>query len=348
MTRQVVVELLKYPGRPSRTATTTWLGEDDYGNWLAANRTLYLIPHDGWWKARHFPDGGWKIDITTPAVWHGDHVVLEDLALDVRKYHWQTWIEDEDQFAAAVASGVYPPEIARVARATANDLVGSLSREPFRHVGDTWLGRVPSTRFDSAIFLDMGGVLARAANGTARTDWERRLGLEDGGLARVYRKAIGPGWEGGRSPEHIGWILRAELGLDYAQLWELRVDLMSDGRLDDTLLDLLAHRPAATAAAVVSNNGADVRPVWEAAFDINAVVDLLVISGEEHVAKPDRRIYEIACGRLGVAPHACLFVDDDETNVRAARSLGMRAVHHSASRPAYSEIAEVAASLTRS
>lgn len=344
MTRQVIVELLKYPGRPSRIATTEFLGEDEYGTWLGADRLVYLIPYEGWWKARHFPDGGWKIDITTPATWQEGRVVLEDLALDVRRHHWQTWVEDEDEFARAVDSGLYPREVAREARAACDDLLTRLHREPFRSVGDVWLGRVPS-RFDDAILLDMGGVLGRGGTGSAAREWEHRLGLEPGGMHRAFSKAIGPGWEGGRSVEEISWILRAELGLDHAGLWKLRVDLMSDSRLDDVLVELLASRRPTTAAAVVSNNGANVRPVWEAAFNINAVVDLIVISGEERVAKPSRQIFEIICGRLGVPPQRCVFVDDSPEHVVAAHALGMRAIQHSSERPAYSAIAHAVAAL---
>jgi putative hydrolase of the HAD superfamily len=43
------------------------------------------------------------------------------------------------------------------------------------------------------------------------------------------------------------------------------------------------------------------------------------------VAKPDPRAYEIVAERLGVAPGDCLFLDDREVNVLAAREVGMRA-----------------------
>ena len=44
------------------------------------------------------------------------------------------------------------------------------------------------------------------------------------------------------------------------------------------------------------------------------------------IEKPDQRIYEIACERLGVRPSEVVFLDDLEANVAAARRLGMRAV----------------------
>ena len=296
MGRVITVELLKYPGRPSRTATTELLGSDAYGTWLGRDRLVYLIPHQGWWKARHFPDGGWKVDIATPPVWDGDTVTLEDLALDVRRLHGRVWVEDEDEFADEVAAGTYPLEVAAAARRTCDEVVGRMHDEPFRSVGDRWLARVPG-RFDGALLLDMGGVLCRSGSGAAAREWEARLGLGEGEVAAALVAAIGPGWEGGR-------------------------------------LSL----PDTTAVAVVSNNGADVRRVWEAAYDISSIVEVPFISGEERVAKPDPLLYQIAVWRLGVEPARCVFVDDVELNVEAARRIGMAGIHHTPPTPGYDRV----------
>ncbi|GAA3259066.1 HAD family hydrolase [Nonomuraea helvata] len=56
--------------------------------------------------------------------------------------------------------------------------------------------------------------------------------------------------------------------------------------------------------------------------------DDVVSSAKVGVAKPDRRIYEIAAERAGAAPERCLFVDDRLHNVEAARALGMTGVHY--------------------
>lgn len=53
----------------------------------------------------------------------------------------------------------------------------------------------------------------------------------------------------------------------------------------------------------------------------------IVVSGDERLAKPDPRIYEILFERNGLDPAACLFIDDSAANVAAARELGMTAHH---------------------
>jgi HAD superfamily hydrolase (TIGR01509 family) len=56
--------------------------------------------------------------------------------------------------------------------------------------------------------------------------------------------------------------------------------------------------------------------------------------------KPDPAIYELTVDRLGdgIAPSECLFVDDVEVNIEAARALGMTAVHFRDNEQAIPEI----------
>lgn len=55
--------------------------------------------------------------------------------------------------------------------------------------------------------------------------------------------------------------------------------------------------------------------------------DGVVVSGLERLVKPDTRIYRVFCERYGLAPESCVFIDDSEPNVIAARKFGMKAIH---------------------
>ena len=44
------------------------------------------------------------------------------------------------------------------------------------------------------------------------------------------------------------------------------------------------------------------------------------------MAKPEPAIFVLAAERLGLEPRECVFVDDLDTNVDAARKVGMQAV----------------------
>jgi putative hydrolase of the HAD superfamily len=62
-------------------------------------------------------------------------------------------------------------------------------------------------------------------------------------------------------------------------------------------------------------------------YDLPALFDVIVISHEVGLRKPERPIFKLAVDRLGLAPQDCVFVDDTFANVRAAREFGMTAVH---------------------
>jgi FMN phosphatase YigB (HAD superfamily) len=51
------------------------------------------------------------------------------------------------------------------------------------------------------------------------------------------------------------------------------------------------------------------------------------VSALEGLAKPDPAIYRLAAERLGLLPEQCVFIDDSEPNVFAAREVGMAGVH---------------------
>lgn len=71
-------------------------------------------------------------------------------------------------------------------------------------------------------------------------------------------------------------------------------------------------------------------PVWyeiiEAQTQLSRFLEWRFVSWKTGVRKPDPRAYLGAAEALGVAPGACLFVDDRRSNCRAAREVGMEAV----------------------
>ncbi len=57
-----------------------------------------------------------------------------------------------------------------------------------------------------------------------------------------------------------------------------------------------------------------------------SVFDVIVESAVEGMRKPDPRIYELTCARLGVAPSEAVFLDDIGSNLKPARALGMATI----------------------
>ena len=66
------------------------------------------------------------------------------------------------------------------------------------------------------------------------------------------------------------------------------------------------------------------------AMDYLPYVDGGILSYREHLIKPDPEIYRLLMHRYEMAAHECVFIDDNEENVRAAQKLGIEGiVYHS-------------------
>jgi epoxide hydrolase-like predicted phosphatase len=86
-----------------------------------------------------------------------------------------------------------------------------------------------------------------------------------------------------------------------------------------------AARAAGVRTALVSNSWGVHRYPHELFAEL---FDGLVISGEERMRKPSRRMYELGAARAGVEAERCVFVDDLPFNLTPAAELGMATVHH--------------------
>ncbi|MBV8952337.1 MAG: HAD family phosphatase [Actinobacteria bacterium] len=71
--------------------------------------------------------------------------------------------------------------------------------------------------------------------------------------------------------------------------------------------------------------------------------DVVVESAVVGLRKPDPRIYELACARLGVEPPDTVFLDDLGVNLKPARGLGMTTIKVVDARRALRELAAVLA-----
>jgi putative hydrolase of the HAD superfamily len=60
--------------------------------------------------------------------------------------------------------------------------------------------------------------------------------------------------------------------------------------------------------------------------EIMALFDHLIESSKVGLRKPDPKIYQLMCEELGVAPKACVYLDDLGVNLKPARAMGMTTI----------------------
>ena len=61
---------------------------------------------------------------------------------------------------------------------------------------------------------------------------------------------------------------------------------------------------------------------------LDPIFDVIVISGEVGLRKPDPAIFELTVKKLGVDASACVFVDDHPGHLMPAAAMGMTTVLH--------------------
>ncbi|MFC4586444.1 HAD family hydrolase [Sphaerisporangium corydalis] len=191
------------------------------------------------------------------------------------------------------------------------------------------------------VLIDWGGVLTTGLR-DAIAEWV----LADAIDGSHYRDLMGElirhayeGEDGAESPIHgleRGEIAAAEFeAVLAARLMTLNgVPPVAEGLLGrmfsgfrpvPEMYDMLrAARAAGVTTCLVSNSWGDhyLRDGWDEYFD------QVVISGEVGMRKPEPRIFHHALALVGLPAEQCVFVDDIEANVQAARALGMAGVHH--------------------
>jgi 2-haloacid dehalogenase len=74
-------------------------------------------------------------------------------------------------------------------------------------------------------------------------------------------------------------------------------------------------------------------------FPFLELLDGVVVSGSEGVAKPDSRIYALVAERAGLPPAELLFFDDKQVNVDAAATAGLDALLFTGAEEAHRELA---------
>jgi 2-haloacid dehalogenase len=120
-----------------------------------------------------------------------------------------------------------------------------------------------------------------------------------------------------RHPEKIALI----------EAYGKRFDEMMAGPIAGTVEILAELRRRDVPLYALSNWSAETFPLAERRFDFLRWFRGIVLSGQEKVIKPDRRIFEILLARYGLLPRDLDYIDDNAKNAAAAAALGMPGIH---------------------
>ena len=188
-----------------------------------------------------------------------------------------------------------------------------------------------------SLIVDFGGVLTTPLQ-DAMAQFAEEHGIELQDLVRVALAAYA---EGGR--DHLvvqfetGELGEAEFALEFAQRLSdvsgkeidhdgLVYRLLRSLRLEDAMIEAVRRsRSAGIKTALLSNSwGLELYP--RALLD--EICDVVVISGEVGLRKPDPAIFTMTTDKLDIPPEECIFVDDHPGHLKTAQEVGMMTVLH--------------------
>jgi putative hydrolase of the HAD superfamily len=183
-----------------------------------------------------------------------------------------------------------------------------------------------------AVFFDFGGVVACLDRREMRAI-ELRHGLPEGGLWRAMYET--PEWQAlkignGSEGAWVGAIRReldamagrpvaGAIAQEWVQCWR---------GLDENIVGLMQALRGRYRLGMISNATLTLEDELRDHHKIDHHFEVIVNSARVGMAKPDVRIYQHAASALGLAPEACVHIDDLPHNITGARQAGFHAVQY--------------------
>jgi len=112
----------------------------------------------------------------------------------------------------------------------------------------------------------------------------------------------------------------------YGDLENIEKEYLDTIELNDGFPDFITAIGKQYKLAIISNDSSRWSKYLREKFDINKFFDVISISGDLKIQKPDERIFQLTNEQLGCSAEDCYYVDDREGNVEAASKVGMNAV----------------------
>jgi len=179
-----------------------------------------------------------------------------------------------------------------------------------------------------AIIFDFGRVISGQKPLSLFRNYEDELGLEPGTINSIMFDS--EAWQdalvGRKTVEEFWHEIGPELGLNSVdEVDTFRHRYRADEAINEGVLKLIRRLHGNYKLAVLSNSPPGLAQ-WLAEWNVLHPFDVVFCSGDEGIAKPDTKAFELTLERLGVKPDEAVFVDDTRQHVEAAQELGLQGI----------------------
>jgi len=179
-----------------------------------------------------------------------------------------------------------------------------------------------------AVIFDFGRVISAQKPSSLFHSYEDELGLEPGTINSIMFDS--EAWQealvGRKTVEEFWYEIGPELGLNSVnEVDAFRYRYRADEEINEGVLDLIHRLHGNYKLAVLSNSPPGLTH-WLADWNVLNFFDVVFCSGDEGIAKPDPKAFELTLERLGLKPDEAVFIDDTGEHVEAARKLGLQGI----------------------
>lgn len=178
-----------------------------------------------------------------------------------------------------------------------------------------------------AIFFDFGGVIQRTEYQSPRQKLAEKFRMEYEDIDKfVFNSPTAKQATVGEISESQHWEeIAKRLKVKKDEVSKVENEFFGGDIIDYELLGFIRSLKPQYKIGLISNAWSDMRG-YLTRKKIDDVFDSLTISAEVKIAKPDKRIYQMALDSLGVKAEESIFVDDVDVNIEACEKLGMRGI----------------------
>lgn len=106
-------------------------------------------------------------------------------------------------------------------------------------------------------------------------------------------------------------------------LEQIEKDYLDTIEIDETFYEFASAIKMNYKLAFITNDSSRWSKYLRDKFDINKYFDVISVSGDLKMKKPDERIFQLTLQKLGCAASECIYVDDRRYNLEAAQALGI-------------------------
>lgn len=169
-----------------------------------------------------------------------------------------------------------------------------------------------------AIVLDMYGVIVKQT-GDDFVPYVQKT------FPNLNPEEIRRPWDKAGMGEMTSLELWAALGFQ-GDIEKIEKDYLDTIELNDGFLDFVKAVRKKYKLAIISNDTSRWSQYLREKLNINQYFDVISISGDLKIRKPDERIFQLTIDKLAVKAAECLYIDDRRGYLGAAKKVGMNTV----------------------